>query len=156
MVDQFTRECVTLLADHTLSGEKVAVALDKALLQRGAPESITVDNGTEFTSKALDHWAYRNSLHLDFTRPGRPVENPYIESFNPGPSNFVAGVERQAPRRVPERRGLLLAGGCAAQAVPLASGLQPSPAALCARRSNAGVVRSFPQRPCLRHSLELQ
>jgi putative transposase len=82
VVDQYTRECVTLLADNTLSGEKVATALDKVLLQRGAPESITVDNGTEFTSKALDHWAYRNSVHLDFIRPGRPVENGYIESFN--------------------------------------------------------------------------
>jgi putative transposase len=82
VVDQYTRECVTLLADNTLSGEKVATALDKALLQRGVPESITVDNGTEFTSKALDHWAYRNGVHLDFIRPGRPVENGYIESFN--------------------------------------------------------------------------
>jgi putative transposase len=82
VVDQYTRECVTLLADNTLSGEKVATALDKALLQRGVPESITVDNGTEFTSKALDHWAYRNGIHLDFIRPGRPVENGYIESFN--------------------------------------------------------------------------
>jgi putative transposase len=82
VVDQYTRECVTLLADNTLSGEKVAVALDKALLQRDAPESITVDNGTEFTSKALDLWAYRNGVHLDFIRPGRPVENGYIESFN--------------------------------------------------------------------------
>jgi len=38
--------------------------------------------GTEFTSKALDHWAYKNGVHLDFIRPGRPVENGYIESFN--------------------------------------------------------------------------
>jgi putative transposase len=82
VVDQFTRECVTLLVDHTLSGEKVATALDKVLPQRGAPESITVDNGTEFASKAMDHWAYRNGVHLDFIRPGRPVENGYIESFN--------------------------------------------------------------------------
>jgi putative transposase len=82
MVDQFIREFMTLLADNTLSGEKVATALDKALLQRGVPESITVDNGTEFTSKALDHWAYRNGVHLDFIRPGKPVENGYIESFN--------------------------------------------------------------------------
>jgi putative transposase len=82
VVDQYTRECVTLLADNTLSGEKVAIALDKALLQRSAPESITVDNGTELTSKALDHWAYKNGVHLDFIRPGRPVENGYIESFN--------------------------------------------------------------------------
>jgi transposase InsO family protein len=41
-----------------------------------------VDNGTEFASKAMDHWAYLNSVHLDFIRPGRPVENGYIESFN--------------------------------------------------------------------------
>jgi putative transposase len=53
-VDQFTRECVTLLADNTLSGEKVAAALNKVLLQRGAPESIIVDSGTDFTSKALN------------------------------------------------------------------------------------------------------
>jgi transposase InsO family protein len=82
VVDQYTSEYVTLLADNTLSGEKVATALDKALLERATPESITVDNGTEFTSKALDHWAYKNSVHLDFIRPGRPVENGYIESFN--------------------------------------------------------------------------
>jgi putative transposase len=63
-------------------GDKGATALDKVLLLRGAPESITVDNGTEFTSKVLDHWAYKNGVHLDFIRPGRPVENGYIESFN--------------------------------------------------------------------------
>ncbi len=70
VMDQFTRECVTLLADNMLSGEKVAAALDKVLLDRGAPESITVDNGTEFTSKALDHWARTNQVHLDLIRPG--------------------------------------------------------------------------------------
>jgi putative transposase len=43
-----------------------------------------VDNGTEFTSKALDHWAYKKGVQLDFIRPGRPVENGYIESFNGG------------------------------------------------------------------------
>ncbi len=48
----------------------------------GAPQSITVDNGTEFTSKALDLWAYRNGVHRDFIRPGKPVENGYIESLN--------------------------------------------------------------------------
>ena len=82
VVDQYTRECLTLHADTALSGEKVAAALDKVILRRGAPKSITVDNGTEFASKAMDHWAYTNSVHLDFIRPGRPVENGYIESFN--------------------------------------------------------------------------
>lgn len=82
VVDQYTRECLTLHADTALSGEKVAVALDKIVARRGAPQSITVDNGTEFASKAMDHWAYINSVHLDFIRPGHPVENGYIESFN--------------------------------------------------------------------------
>lgn len=82
VVDQYTRECLTLHADTALSGEKVAAALDKIISRRGAPESITVDNGTEFASKAMDHWAYSNGVHLDFIRPGRPVENGYIESFN--------------------------------------------------------------------------
>jgi putative transposase len=82
VVDQFTRECLLLFADTALSGEKVAVALDAVVGRRGAPQSITVDNGTEFASKAMDLWAYQNNVHLDFIRPGRPVENGYIESFN--------------------------------------------------------------------------
>ena len=82
VVDQFTRECLTLFADNSLSGDKVATALDKVVALRGAPESITVDNGTEFSSKAMDLWAYKNGVHLDFIRPGKPVENGYIESFN--------------------------------------------------------------------------
>ena len=82
VVDQFTRECLCLHADTSLSGEKVAAALSKVVALRGAPQSITVDNGTEFCSKAMDLWAYANGVHLDFIRPGRPVENGYIESFN--------------------------------------------------------------------------
>ena len=50
--------------------------------QRGCPKPITVDNGTEFTSKALDEWAYRRGIKLDYTRPGKPTDNGLIESFN--------------------------------------------------------------------------
>jgi putative transposase len=82
VVDQYTRECLTLLADTALSGEKVAKELSKIVTRRGAPQSITVDNGTEFSSKAMDLWAYTSGVHLNFIRPGRPVENGYIESFN--------------------------------------------------------------------------
>src|SRR4051812_14421099 len=46
------------------------------------PKAITVDHGTEFTSKALDEWAYQRGVALDFIRPGKPVENAFIESFN--------------------------------------------------------------------------
>lgn len=82
VVDQFTRECLSLFADVSLSGEKVAMTLETIVTQRGTPEAITVDNGTEFASKAMDLWAYANGVHLDFIRHGKPVENGYIESFN--------------------------------------------------------------------------
>ncbi len=82
VVDQFTRECVLLLADSSLTGHKVALALSQAIAERGAPMSITVDNGTGFASKAMEVWAYQHGVQLDFIRPGRPVENSYIESFN--------------------------------------------------------------------------
>jgi putative transposase len=82
VVDQFTRECLCLVADQSLTGEKVAQALEPIVIQRGAPRSITVDNGSEFASRVMDAWAYRHGLHLDFIRPGKPVENGFIESFN--------------------------------------------------------------------------
>jgi len=59
VVDQFTRECVLLLADSSLTGRKVALALSQVIGERGAPLSITADNGTEFASKAMDAWAYQ-------------------------------------------------------------------------------------------------
>jgi putative transposase len=82
VVDQFTRECLGLSADVSSNGEKVAEELDKIVERRGAPQSITVDHGREFASKAMELWAYRNAVHLDFIRPGKPVENGYMESFH--------------------------------------------------------------------------
>jgi len=83
VVDQFTRECVWLEADRSMSGPKVVEALVKAVEQRGAsPESITLDNGSEFSGRALEAWAIQSGVQLCFIRPGRPVENSYIESFN--------------------------------------------------------------------------
>ena len=52
------------------------------IARRGAPESITSDNGSEFAGQAMDYWAHQTGVQLDFIRPGRPVENSYIESFN--------------------------------------------------------------------------
>ena len=68
VVDQDTRECLVLFADVALNREKVAADLDKVVTLRGSPESITIDNGTEFASKAMDHWAYINGVYLDFHR----------------------------------------------------------------------------------------
>jgi putative transposase len=58
------------------------LALSLVVAERGAPKSITVDNGSEFYSRAMEAWAYQYGVQLDFIRPGRPVENSYIESFN--------------------------------------------------------------------------
>lgn len=82
VVDQFTQEGLCLVADQSLSGEKVAQALAPVVLKRGAPRSITVDKGSEFASRSMDAWAYQHGIQLDFIRPGKPVENGFIESFN--------------------------------------------------------------------------
>lgn len=83
VIDQFTRECVVLEADRSLHGKHVVTALTRAVVEREqAPRSITVDNGSEFTGKALEAWAIQHGVELCFIRPGRPVENGFIESFN--------------------------------------------------------------------------
>jgi putative transposase len=82
IVDQYTRECLCTFADRSQTGEKVSEQLNGLISQRGAPESITSDNGSEFTVKAMDLWAHQAGVKLNFIRPGKPVENSYIESFN--------------------------------------------------------------------------
>jgi putative transposase len=82
VVDQFTRECVALQADRSMTGRKVAEVLEGVREERSLPESITVDNGSEFSGRALEAWAMANDVQLCFIRPGRPVENGFIESFN--------------------------------------------------------------------------
>jgi putative transposase len=83
VVDQFTRECVWLEADRSMTGAKVAAALTKAAAERdGSPESITCDNGSEFASRVVEAWAREHDVRLCFIRPGRPVENGFAESFN--------------------------------------------------------------------------
>ena len=82
IVDQFTREALAVEADYSLPARRVSATLDRLAQTRGLPQTITVDNGPEFFSKELDSWAYKRGVKLDFIRPGRPVENAFIESFN--------------------------------------------------------------------------
>jgi putative transposase len=65
-----------------MSGETVSQVLDRVLGSGQGPRSITVDHGSELQSRALEDWAYRRGVQLDFIRPGKPVENSFIESFN--------------------------------------------------------------------------
>lgn len=82
VVDRWSRQSILLEADFSLNGQRAIDAFERLNAQHPLPVAITVDNGTEFTSKALDEWAYRHGIQLDFIRPGRPTENGMIESFN--------------------------------------------------------------------------
>ena len=82
VIDKWSRESVLLEVDFALTGASVVRAFEALAATRSLPLAITVDNGTEFTSKALDEWAWRHRVQLDFIRPGKPVENGMIESFN--------------------------------------------------------------------------
>jgi len=82
VLDHFSRECVWVeVVDH-LPAEVVTAALEAAIAQRQKPAVLTMDNGTEFTSRHFDAWAHREGIQLDFIAPGRPVQNTYIESFH--------------------------------------------------------------------------
>jgi putative transposase len=83
LVDVYTRECVALEVARSFSGSDIARLLsDAGERSGGLPPIVQCDNGTEFTSTALDHWAYWNSVKLDFSRPGKPVDNSVCEAFN--------------------------------------------------------------------------
>ncbi len=82
VIDDFTRESVVIEVEHSITGERVAEVLDRVGRERDLPRSIVCDNGPEFTSRALDQWAYERGIELSFIRPGKPVENAFIESFN--------------------------------------------------------------------------
>ncbi len=81
-IDEMTRESVALEVASSIPGERVTRVLDRAADVYGLPFEIVIDNGPEFTSKALDQWAYRRGVKLHFIRPGKPMDNGYIESFN--------------------------------------------------------------------------
>jgi putative transposase len=82
IVDDYSRECPAIEVDTSLGGRRVVGVLERLAEIRGLPEIITVDNGPEFAGKALDAWAYRKGIKLDFIRPGKPIENAFAESFN--------------------------------------------------------------------------
>jgi len=82
IVDDFTKQCLAIEVDTSLPGKRVVCVLERLAESRGLPKSVTVDNGPEFISKALDEWSYRQQMQLRFIAPGKPQQNAYIESFN--------------------------------------------------------------------------
>ena len=82
VVDDFTRECLAIEVDTSLSGHRVARVLDVIAEHRGYPETIVMDNGTELTSLAMLIWARDRHVRLHYIAPGKPTQNAYVESFN--------------------------------------------------------------------------
>ena len=82
IVDVFTREGVAITVEQSLKGDDVVRTLNQLKNKRGVPKLLFCDNGSEFTSQAMDLWAYQNGAKIDFSRPGKPTDNAFVESFN--------------------------------------------------------------------------
>jgi putative transposase len=82
VVDNYSRECLAIEAGQSMTGTDVAAVIERLVTERGAPERIQCDNGTEFISRAMDKWAYDRGITMDFSRPGKPMDNATVESFN--------------------------------------------------------------------------
>jgi len=82
IVDLFSRECVALEFDYSFTSDDVVRVLSSVRRERSFPQIIRCDNGTEFVAEALDKWAFWNGVTLDFSRPGKPIDNAFCESFN--------------------------------------------------------------------------
>jgi len=82
LIDTVTRVSPGFVIERSISGHRVVQFLEEVAQVRGYPKTITVDNGPEFISNALDQWAHSHGVTLHFSRPGKPVDNAFIESFN--------------------------------------------------------------------------
>jgi len=82
VVDNFTKESLAIEVDQQLKGEDVVAVMERLRHQRDLPQRIQTDNGSEFISIVMDRWAYDHGVTMDYSRPGKPTDNPFIESFN--------------------------------------------------------------------------
>jgi putative transposase len=82
IVDNVSRVSPAIEVGVSLTGERVVAVLERLQRTTGTPKRIAIDNGPEFISKALDAWAYHNGVQLEFSRPGKPTDNAFVESFN--------------------------------------------------------------------------
>ena len=82
IIDTYTKECHRIEVDRSIGGRRVTEVLSEVASMQGLPENIVIDNGPEFISNAMDEWAYTREVTLHFIRPGKPVDNAFMESFN--------------------------------------------------------------------------
>ena len=82
VVDVFSREALAIEIGSRLRGENVVEVLNRLVARHGAPKFVFVDNGSEFTGRVMDLWAYHHKVRIDFSRPGKPTDNGHVETFN--------------------------------------------------------------------------
>jgi putative transposase len=82
IVDVFTREGIVIEVGQSLRGEDVVRTLNRLKREGRTPKLLFCDNGSEFSGQAMDLWAYQNSVKIDFSRPGKPTDNAFVESFH--------------------------------------------------------------------------
>jgi Integrase core domain len=82
LVTVYTRECLAIEVGRRLGGEDVVRTLNQVSGIRGTPKRIFCDNGSEFQRRLVDLWAYQHKVVMEFSRPGKPTDNAYLESFN--------------------------------------------------------------------------
>ena len=82
VIDDYSRECLALVADTSLSGQRVTRELDAIIVRRGKPKTIVSDNGTELTSMAVLKWCQDRRIEWHYIAPGKPTQNAFVESFN--------------------------------------------------------------------------
>ena len=82
IIDEFSRECLAIHVAHSIPSVRVIEVLEQLREERGLPDVIVTDNGSEFTSRAFDAWAYSRGVRIDYIQPGKPMQNGFMESFN--------------------------------------------------------------------------
>jgi putative transposase len=82
VVDIYTREALAIDVGIRLRGENVVTTLNRLVAERGKPKYLFADNGAEFTGRLMDMWAYHHGTRIDFSRPRKPTDNAFIETFN--------------------------------------------------------------------------
>lgn len=82
VVDEYSRESPVVEVDFSLPASRVIEVLERLHVERGLPDIVVTDHGSEFTSRAFDAWAYARGVKIDYIQPGKPIQNCFIESFN--------------------------------------------------------------------------
>ncbi|WP_442591324.1 transposase [Pedobacter sp. AW31-3R] len=82
VIDDYNREAIAIEVAHSMPALRVTELLERIIQEQGKPKSIRTDNGPEFISKEFNTWCEENNIEIQYTQPGRPMQNGYIERFN--------------------------------------------------------------------------